>query len=128
MYNALTPRFNNVTPTDLVNDFKPEPVGIKGAAPPVTLETGVPHAGVTIYRDAFDVPYIYGTTRDDDTQPLVYTAPGQVAVAEPTGVPARPQSTVDTRKLPSAPEPTIPARRVSWPDKCVRGPSCHWTS
>jgi acyl-homoserine lactone acylase PvdQ len=67
MYNALTPLFNNVTPNDLINDFKPEPVGIKGAAPPVTLETGVPRPGVTIYRDAYDVPYVYGTTRDDDT-------------------------------------------------------------
>src|SRR5436305_5465366 len=37
MYNALTPAFNNVTPTDLVNDFKPEPVGIAGAAKPLTI-------------------------------------------------------------------------------------------
>ena len=55
------------------------------------------------------------TTRDREAKPAVYTAPGQVAVAEPTGIPVRPQSTVDTRKLPSAPEPNIPARRVSWP-------------
>src|SRR5207302_6434137 len=60
MYNALTPLFNHVAPTDLVNDFKPEPVGIAGAAKPVTTET-VPNAGVKIVRDAFDVPYIYGT-------------------------------------------------------------------
>ena len=66
MYNALTPRFNNVTPTDLVNDFKPEPVGIAGAAKPITTET-VPHPGITLYRDAYDVPYVYGVTRDDVT-------------------------------------------------------------
>src|SRR5436309_10738168 len=52
MYNALTPLFNNVTPTDLVNDFKPEPVGIAGAAKPATTET-VPQPGVTILRDAY---------------------------------------------------------------------------
>ncbi len=66
MYNALTPLFNNVSPTDLVNDFKPEPVGIAGAAKPITTET-VPHPGITLYRDAFNVPYVYGVTRDDVT-------------------------------------------------------------
>ncbi len=66
MYDALTPLFNNVTPTDLVNDFKPDPVGIAGAAKPITPET-VPHAGITLLRDAYNVPYIYGVTRDDVT-------------------------------------------------------------
>jgi hypothetical protein len=66
MYDALTPRFGSVTPTDLINDFKPEPVGIAGAAKPITIEA-VPHAGLTIYRDAFHVPYVYGITRDDVT-------------------------------------------------------------
>jgi acyl-homoserine lactone acylase PvdQ len=66
MYNALTPLFNNVTPTALVNDFKPEPTGIAGAAKPITTET-VPHPGITLYRDAYNVPYIYGVTRDDVT-------------------------------------------------------------
>jgi acyl-homoserine lactone acylase PvdQ len=66
MYDALTPRFNNVTPTDLVNDFKPDPVGIAGAAKPITTES-VPHPGVTLYRDAYHVPYVYGVTRDDVT-------------------------------------------------------------
>ncbi len=66
MYNALTPLFNNVTPANVVQDFKPEPTGIAGAAQPITTET-VPHAGVTLYRDAYHVPYIYGATRDDVT-------------------------------------------------------------
>ena len=66
MYNALTPLFNDVTPADLNSDFKPEPVGVQGAARPVTSE-GVPRVGLTIFRDTFDVPYIYGVTRDDVT-------------------------------------------------------------
>jgi acyl-homoserine lactone acylase PvdQ len=66
MYNALTPLFNHVTPSALNNDFKPMPVGIAGAAKPITQEP-VPHPGVTIYRDAFHVPYVYGVTRDDVT-------------------------------------------------------------
>ena len=66
MYNALTPLFDNVTPSDLVNDFKAEPLNIQNAPGPVTTES-VPHAGVTVYRDAYNVPYIYATTYDDYT-------------------------------------------------------------
>jgi acyl-homoserine lactone acylase PvdQ len=65
MYNALTPLFNHVSTADLFSDFKPEPLGIAGAGP-VTKEP-VSRAGVTIYRDRFDVPYVYGKTRDDVT-------------------------------------------------------------
>lgn len=49
----------------MFSDFKPEPLGIGGAGP-VTKEP-VPRVGVTIYRDRFDVPYVYGKTRDDVT-------------------------------------------------------------
>lgn len=63
MYNALTPLFGNVTSADLDADFKAEPLNIGDAPAPVTQES-VPHAGVTIYRDAYDVPYIYATTDD----------------------------------------------------------------
>ena len=66
MYNALTPLFNNVTASDLLSDFKPEQLGITGAPAPVSTES-VTRRGVTIYRDAYDVPYIYGATRDDVT-------------------------------------------------------------
>jgi acyl-homoserine lactone acylase PvdQ len=66
MYNALTPLFNNVTPADVTDDFKAEPLNVADAPGPVTQET-VPHAGVTIYRDVYNVPYIYGTTYDDLT-------------------------------------------------------------
>ena len=65
MYDALTPLFNHVTPADVVSDFKPEPVGTAGSGP-LRTET-VPHAGVRIVRDGYDVPHIYGTTRDDVT-------------------------------------------------------------
>lgn len=61
MYNALTPLFDNVTPADLDTDFKAEPLNVADAPGPVTQEA-VSHAGVTIYRDAYDIPYIYATT------------------------------------------------------------------
>src|SRR5581483_298562 len=65
MYDALTPLFNHVTPAALNADFKPEPVGSAFTGSSRT-ET-VPHPGITILRDSFDVPHIYGVTRDDVT-------------------------------------------------------------
>ena len=65
MYNALTPLFNHVTAADVFSDFKPFGVGT-GVTGPLTQEV-VPHAGVTILRDAYDVPHVYGVTRDDVT-------------------------------------------------------------
>jgi acyl-homoserine lactone acylase PvdQ len=65
MYDALTPLFTHVTNSDVVADFKPDPLlpaGTKG----LRNET-VPHAGTTILRDGFNVPHIYGQTRDDVT-------------------------------------------------------------
>jgi acyl-homoserine lactone acylase PvdQ len=65
MYDALTPLFKHVTQSDVLSDYKPEPIG-SAVSGPTTTES-VPHAGVTILRDAFDVPHVYGTTRDDVT-------------------------------------------------------------
>jgi acyl-homoserine lactone acylase PvdQ len=65
MYNALTPLFGNVTQSDLLADFKPDKLG-SAAVGPLNPET-VPHAGLTITRDPYDVPQIRGKTRDDVT-------------------------------------------------------------
>jgi acyl-homoserine lactone acylase PvdQ len=65
MYDALTPLFNHVTTADLFNDFKSEAVG-HAVGGKLTAEP-VPHAGVRVLRDKFDVPHIYGATRDDVT-------------------------------------------------------------
>ena len=65
MYNALTPLFNHVTSQDLLADFKPDYLG-GAAVGPFTIET-VPHPGVTIKLDPYDVPQIIGKTRDDVT-------------------------------------------------------------
>jgi acyl-homoserine lactone acylase PvdQ len=61
MYNALTPLFSHVTPADVNSDFKAEPINVSGAPGPITKES-VPHAGITIYRDVYNVPYIYAQT------------------------------------------------------------------
>jgi hypothetical protein len=55
------------------------------------------------------------TARDPHAKPVIYTAPGKVAVAEPSGIPVRPRATVNTRTLPKAPEPTVFPKRVIWP-------------
>src|SRR5439155_25746593 len=64
MYDALTPRFGNVTNADLLSDFKCEKLGKAGTPGPVRVEK-VPRKGVRIVRDRFNVPHIYGKTHDD---------------------------------------------------------------
>jgi acyl-homoserine lactone acylase PvdQ len=68
MYDALTPLFGNVTDADLQSDFKSEGFGVGPDGPGVP--EAVPHVGVTIVRDRFDVPHITGATRDDVTWAL----------------------------------------------------------
>jgi acyl-homoserine lactone acylase PvdQ len=62
MYNALTPRYDNVTDADLPSFFKSEALG---PATVVREETIPERPGVLIRRDDFNVPHIYGQTNDD---------------------------------------------------------------
>jgi acyl-homoserine lactone acylase PvdQ len=62
LYDGLTPLRGNVTSSDLTRFYKPETLGL-GGAKAVRVER--PRAGVTIYRDAQDVPHVYGKTRAD---------------------------------------------------------------
>jgi acyl-homoserine lactone acylase PvdQ len=61
LYDSLTPLRGNVSVGDIERLYKPEDFDPNGPTTPV--ETGRP--GLTILRDAFGVPFIYGTTRDD---------------------------------------------------------------
>jgi acyl-homoserine lactone acylase PvdQ len=63
MYDGLTPLFDNVTPADLGKYYKSERFGIDTDGPG-TIET-VPHSGVSIVRDKFDVPHVHATTYDN---------------------------------------------------------------
>lgn len=65
LYNALTPLFNHVTEKDLLKDFIPMTLGADIVGPRTREQ--VPHAGITIYRDKYDIPHIIGKTRDDVT-------------------------------------------------------------
>jgi acyl-homoserine lactone acylase PvdQ len=62
LYDGLTALKGNVTAADLGRFYKPEPLGLGGAK---AARVEHPRTGVTIYRDAFDVPHIYGKTRAD---------------------------------------------------------------
>src|SRR5581483_9281288 len=66
MYNALTPLFDHVTSADINKDFKGEPINVKDAPGPISKET-VPHPGITVYRDRYDIPYIYAKSDSDLT-------------------------------------------------------------
>src|SRR3954453_12537182 len=66
MYDGLTPLFDQVTAPDLTKYFKSEALGAAGSPAPTTNEA-VPRKGVTIVRDAFNVPHITGKTHDDVT-------------------------------------------------------------
>ncbi|HUG66077.1 MAG TPA: penicillin acylase family protein [Gaiellaceae bacterium] len=61
LYDALTPRFGNVTARDIRRTFKPAPLG--AAVPGGKRER--PRAGVTIVRDAFGVAHVTGRTEAD---------------------------------------------------------------
>jgi acyl-homoserine lactone acylase PvdQ len=62
MYDALTPRFDQVTEHDLATDFKSEALGTKDQGPLEEERKAPP--GVRIIRDAHHVPHIFGTTHD----------------------------------------------------------------
>ena len=65
MYDALTPKFDRVTSSDLQRDFKSEKFGTKGQCPCRTEK--VPRSGVRLVRDKFDVPHITAKTHDELT-------------------------------------------------------------
>jgi acyl-homoserine lactone acylase PvdQ len=65
LYDSLTPRFDQVTTADLGTSFKSEGFGV-GPDGPAKSER-VPHRGVTIVRDRYNVPHITGRKRDDVT-------------------------------------------------------------
>ncbi len=62
LYDALTPLFDKVTSADLTRYFKSERFGLGGEKPKAVER---PRGGVTIQRDRWDVPHVYGRTRAD---------------------------------------------------------------
>ncbi|MEA2450490.1 MAG: hypothetical protein QOG63_2422, partial [Thermoleophilaceae bacterium] len=64
MYDGLTPLFDQVTAPDLTQYFKSEALGAPGAPGPTHVEQ-TPRTGLTLVRDAYNVPHLTGKTRDD---------------------------------------------------------------
>src|SRR3954447_6890208 len=65
LYDALTPKFDDVTSRDLQRDFKSEKFGTKGQCPCKVERT--PRDGVRLVRDRFGVPHITAKRVDDLT-------------------------------------------------------------
>jgi hypothetical protein len=61
LYDGLTPLFGNVTAADIPKYFKSSHFGVDG---PI-VKTERPRKGLTIKRDSYGVPHIYGKTRAD---------------------------------------------------------------
>ena len=62
LYDGLAPLMGRVTTNDVGTYFKSEHFGVLG---PVVRTESTGRAGLTILRDSFDVPHVYGSTRDD---------------------------------------------------------------
>ena len=62
LYDALTPLFDKVTAKDVTKDFKAEPLW---TGKEKAVRTELPGRGVTIKRDTFDVPHVFGKTEAD---------------------------------------------------------------
>ncbi len=60
MYDGLTPRFDQVTNSHLLQFFKSERFGVDTAGPGTPED--VPYPGVRIIRDKFNVPHVYANT------------------------------------------------------------------
>ena len=60
LYDGLTPLWDQVTAADIPKYFKPERFGVIGKVE----RTERPAKGLTIQRDSWGVPHIYGKTRD----------------------------------------------------------------
>src|SRR6266571_4147808 len=61
LYDGLTPRAGDVRAADLTRYFKSERFGVTGKV----VRTERPRPGLRILRDRWDVPHIYGRTRQD---------------------------------------------------------------
>jgi acyl-homoserine lactone acylase PvdQ len=64
MYDALTPKFANVTDEDLNTLFKSEALGSLGGDGPGTVDP-VPRPGVQIVRDSYNVPHVTAQSYED---------------------------------------------------------------
>src|SRR4051794_11461865 len=60
LYDGLTPLWDQVSGADITKHFKPERFGVVGKVE----QTERPRKGLTIKRDSWGVPHVYGKTRD----------------------------------------------------------------
>ncbi len=124
LYDALTPLFDKVTAKDVTKDFKAEPLWT-GNEKAVRIEH--PGRGVTIKRDSFDVPHVFGKTETDvfygtgwavaeDRGLLMELAryPGRLACLDAPGFNAFAVALSGKQFKPSQQTEDLLAKQISW--------------
>lgn len=124
LYDALTPLFDQVTAKDVTRNFKPEPLW---SGKEKAVRTELPGRGVTIKRDAFDVPHVFGKTESDVFYGAGYAAaedrgilmelaryPGRLACIDAPGYNAFAVALSGKQFQPSKQAEDFLAKQVSW--------------
>jgi acyl-homoserine lactone acylase PvdQ len=130
LYDGLTPLFGNVTAADIPKYFKSSHFGVDG---PV-VKTERPRKGLTIKRDSYGVPHIYGKTRADvmfgsgwataeDRSLFIETirGPARIASVDPPGLDALDVATKLRQFQPTAATEKFIGRQVKLVEKTTAG-------
>ncbi|MDX6453379.1 MAG: hypothetical protein QOH16_3428 [Gaiellaceae bacterium] len=124
LYDALTPLFDKVTAKDVTTNFKAEPLW---TGKEKAVRTERPGRGVTIKRDSFDVPHVFGKTETDvfygvgwavaeDRGLLMELAryPGRLACLDAPGFNAFGVALSGKQFKPSRQAEDVIAKQISW--------------
>jgi acyl-homoserine lactone acylase PvdQ len=124
LYDALTPLFDKVTAKDVTKNFKAEPLW---TGKEKAVRTERPGRGVTIKRDSFDVPHVFGKTETDvfygtgwavaeDRGLLMELAryPGRLACLDAPGFNAFSVALSGKQFKPSPQAEAFVAKQISW--------------
>jgi acyl-homoserine lactone acylase PvdQ len=124
LYDALTPLFDKVTAKDVTTNFKAEPLW---TGKEKAVRTERPGRGVTIKRDSFDVPHVFGKTETDvfygvgwavaeDRGLLMELAryPGRLACLDAPGFNAFAVALSGKQFKPSRQAEDVIAKQISW--------------
>ncbi|HEY8645460.1 MAG TPA: penicillin acylase family protein [Gaiellaceae bacterium] len=124
LYDALTPLFDKVTAKDVTKDFKAEPLW---TGKEKAVRTELPGRGVTIKRDSFDVPHVFGKTEADVFYGVGYAAaedrgllmelaryPGRLACLDAPGFNAFSVALSGKQFKPSQQAEDLLAKQISW--------------
>jgi acyl-homoserine lactone acylase PvdQ len=124
LYDGLTAKFDQVTARDIQTDFKAEPLW---TGKEKAVRTEHPGRGVTIKRDSFDVPHVFGKTEASVFYGTGYAAaedrgvlmelargPGRLACLDAPGFNAFAVALSGKQFKPSAQSEAFLAKQIAW--------------